>query len=148
VTRRALASVAIALALVACKDERPIRMGEARATRRPELRDAGPAGAVGVETSDVSVGAAATDVDLEVEGDAPPPAPERVTDETCRAACQNALRLTLGELPEATSVKMREEIARVMDDECPKRCLERGSLASVRCIADAKTALELAACPR
>lgn len=133
---------ALAAAASACKDERPIRMGEARPTRRVETRD------IVVEAKDAVADASAEpEVDV-APGDAPPGEPDEVTADACRAACQNALRLTLAELPDAASVRMREEITRTLEADCPTRCVAKGSVASVRCIAAAKTALELAACPR
>jgi len=84
----------------------------------------------------------------------PPSAPEPrepsvVTElpELCRLACENALHLVLGELPEDTAKAMRDEVRQAMVRDCPGRCLQRASLESARCGANAKSALELAACP-
>ena len=67
--------------------------------------------------------------------------------ELCRLACDNTQRLVLAELPSDTAQAMRDEVERAMAKDCPGRCLQRASLESARCIAQAKTALELAACP-
>jgi len=66
--------------------------------------------------------------------------------ELCREACANAHRLVLAELSADTAKAMREEVQRALERECPGRCMQRASLDSARCIATAKSALELAAC--
>lgn len=66
--------------------------------------------------------------------------------ELCREACANAHRLVLAELPADTAKAMREEVQRALERECPGRCMQRASLESARCIATAKSALELATC--
>lgn len=79
---------------------------------------------------------------------APEPQPEpRIDTELCRSACENALAVTLGELPETAIASMRDELTRALRDDCPARCLAKASLESARCIASAKTALALASCP-
>jgi hypothetical protein len=45
------------------------------------------------------------------------------------------------------AVDMRSAISDAMSRDCARRCLERASLESARCIAAAKSALELARCP-
>lgn len=65
----------------------------------------------------------------------------------CREACDNALAITLAELPESTSAEMKRDLERAVARDCAGRCLQRASLASARCIARARTALELASCP-
>jgi len=77
---------------------------------------------------------------------APPPAPT-LDPATCRAACDNALSVTLAELPDTTAPSMREELKRVLDTECPSRCLAKASVESAQCIANARSALALASCP-
>lgn len=76
----------------------------------------------------------------------PPPAPQ-IDTELCRSACENALTVTLGELPETAIASMRDELTRALRDDCPARCIAKASLESARCIASAKTALALASCP-
>ncbi len=66
--------------------------------------------------------------------------------ELCRQACINAQRLVELELSAETAPAMRQEIERALTRDCPGRCLQRASLESARCIATAKSALELAAC--
>jgi hypothetical protein len=75
------------------------------------------------------------------------PAAPLVDDALCRSACENALTVTLAELPEATIASMRDELTRALRDDCPARCVAKASLESARCIANAKTALALASCP-
>lgn len=65
----------------------------------------------------------------------------------CREACDNALAITLAELPENTSAEMKRDLERAVARDCAGRCLQRASLDSARCIARARTALELASCP-
>jgi len=81
-----------------------------------------------------------------VPGERGPPSVVTPLPELCREACANAHRLVLAELPIDTAKAMREEVQRALERECPGRCLQRASLASARCIATAKSALELAAC--
>ncbi len=76
-----------------------------------------------------------------------PPTPTTLDPATCRAACDNALAVTLAELPDATAPSMREELKRVLDTECPSRCLAKASIESAHCIANARSALALASCP-
>lgn len=73
---------------------------------------------------------------------------DAITAERCRAACDNAKRVTLNELPADIAPTMREAIERAMTRDCPRRCVDRASIESVRCIESARTALEFAACPR
>ena len=40
-----------------------------------------------------------------------------------------------------------QELRQALERDCPGRCLQRASTESARCGANAKTALELAACP-
>ena len=79
-------------------------------------------------------------------GERAPPSIVTPLPELCRDACANAHRLVLAELPADTAKAMREEVQRALERECPGRCLQRASLDSARCIASAKSALELAAC--
>ena len=74
--------------------------------------------------------------------------PETVSLERCQAACNNAKRVTLGELSPDIALSMREAIEHAMTRECPHRCVARASVSAVRCIESARTALELAGCPR
>lgn len=86
-----------------------------------------------------------------------PPSPEELADaapeapvvdaELCRSACENALTVTLAELPETAIASMRDELTRALRDDCPTRCMAKASLESARCIATAKSALALASCP-
>jgi len=76
-----------------------------------------------------------------------PPAPTAIDPAICRAACDNALSVTLTELPETTAASMREELKRVLETECPSRCLAKASVESAHCIATARSALALASCP-
>ena len=71
-----------------------------------------------------------------------------VSREACEAACQNALRVTLAELPAGTAPAMEREIDKALREKCPSQCVDKGSVESVTCVAHAKTGLELAACPR
>jgi len=65
----------------------------------------------------------------------------------CRGACDNALAVTLAELPSDTSEEMRRDLQRAVARDCAGRCLQRASAESARCVARARTALELSACP-
>lgn len=73
--------------------------------------------------------------------------PAEVDAEVCRLACDNALAVTLAELPDSAAPSMRDELTRALREECPSRCVAKSSLESARCIAAAKSALALAACP-
>jgi hypothetical protein len=77
----------------------------------------------------------------------PPPSVLTPLPELCKEACANAHRLVEAELAADTAKAMREEVERALERDCPGRCLQRASLESARCIAGAKSALELAACP-
>jgi len=141
-------AVVVLLGLVGCKDERP-RAGEPKPTmpRRAELREMVVASDVEDDADSAATAGAAVDVVPEVA--APSGAQsDDVNEVTCKAACQNALHVTLAELPVETTEVMRAELVRVLETTCPSQCVARGSLASVRCVAQARTALELAACPR
>lgn len=138
-------SLALAvLTLVACGRETPV-----------------PTDAPNVETLDLS---RARDLDASASSTPPDAPPDPTSDaappqagreplivtelpELCRRACDNALALTLGELPADTSADMRRELERAVSRDCPGRCLQRASAESARCIAEARTTLALAACP-
>lgn len=133
-------------AMTACaKSEPPPRFApptparaEADADPRPEAAeeaDAGPANGPAVAPP--------------ITARPAPGAPEApsVDDELCRSACENALTVTLAELPETAIASMRDELTRALRDDCPARCVAKASLESARCIASARTALALASCP-
>ncbi len=81
--------------------------------------------------------------------EAPPPAaPPQVGEEECKAACDNALTITMRELPPDAKPEMRAEVERVLREDCPKRCREVGTKASVECITRARSAYDLVACPK
>lgn len=82
----------------------------------------------------------------DADGDRAPPVVVTPLPELCREACANTLRIVGGELPQEAAASVREELERALTAECPGRCLQRASVESARCIAAAKTALELAAC--
>lgn len=111
-----------------------------------EVVDAGPeptaSGSAALRSHAVEDAVAGSAASPEREPSVVTPLPE-----LCRVACENTHRLVLAELPSDTAQAMRDEVARAMTNECPGRCLQRASLESARCIAQAKTALELAACP-
>lgn len=172
---RGLAIASLALVALACgKDERRPPERDSRPPRAASLVDveSAPREDVGASTS---VAASSTSADVADPASGPDAsatgpsdasgaldavagggadavadddATAAVTREVCASACQNALRVTLGELAADTSAAMRAEIERALKDDCPAQCLARGSLASVTCVAQARTALELAACPR
>lgn len=82
----------------------------------------------------------------DANGDRAPPVVVTQLPELCREACANTLRIVASELPQDAAASVREELERALTAECPGRCLQRASIESARCIAAAKTALELAAC--
>ena len=143
--RGLITAVTMWLVSGACRDERPtVRAATTAAndvvTRREADDVAGPTEVVDASVAEVDAPEARRDTTPQDTG---PP----LTD-LCKAACDNALRVTLAELPAETTGGMRGEITRALETTCPERCTARGSPMSVRCVAEAKTALELAACPR
>jgi hypothetical protein len=65
----------------------------------------------------------------------------------CEKACANVLAISLAEM-KTTPPKVRTAIEKRVKSDCPKQCQQHGTLASVDCLSKAKTASELAACPR
>lgn len=143
--RRVLLAL-LAVALGACaKTEPPPRF----APPNPARSDAAPLDAAELDTLeaiDTSPAAAAASPSLPEPPEPAAPVP-RVDDELCRSACENALSVTLAELPESAIASMRDELTRALKDDCPARCVAKASLESARCIASAKSALALASCP-
>lgn len=132
----------LTLALVACgKDERKAADVVERTRARIEAKDVSIEDVAPEVVEDTAVVA----TEVVTASDVPP---TTVTRQVCEAACQNALNLTLGELDPGTATAMRAEIEKALVEKCPTQCVERGSLSAVQCVAAAKTALELAACPR
>lgn len=72
--------------------------------------------------------------------------PPRPSAEDCRAACDNALTVTLRELP-ADAADVRAAVLRSMQDQCPKTCVEKGTIAGVACIKAARKGSDLVECP-
>ena len=72
---------------------------------------------------------------------------ESVSAAACQKACANVLKISMADLSSA-SPKVRGAIKKRVKVDCPKQCLQRGTKAAVKCLAKAKTAKELMACPR
>lgn len=66
----------------------------------------------------------------------------------CAAACKNALTVTLAAIPEDAKPSLKKELELKLQNECPGRCEKFATKASVACITTAKTAKELALCPK
>jgi hypothetical protein len=105
----------------------------------------------------VAPDAGATDAGAPDAGatDAAPVAPDagateattgRVDEALCQAACAHALEVTEAELPAEVSPEVRATMRAAMHDECPRSCMEKGTLASVQCVIRASTVLQISAC--
>jgi len=155
-TARGAAATSISWALLlGCRDV-PATVAVSRDARTvvsaPAAADVGPATDDGTGTSDAASDAlslgpeASEDAARDTPETAPPLSIVTPLPELCRVACSNALKVVTAELPAGAGKAMREEIERAMVEDCPGRCLRKASMESARCIAAAKTALELATC--
>lgn len=75
------------------------------------------------------------------------PEGDKASPEACAAACANAVKVTLEGLGSDATETMRQGFRSKIEAECPKACAARGSKASAKCIAEAKTAGDLPLCP-
>ncbi|MGM0575465.1 MAG: hypothetical protein ACQEXJ_07015 [Myxococcota bacterium] len=67
---------------------------------------------------------------------------------TCKRVCDHATTLTMKSLPADAGAEMKAEIDKALRESCPRDCLEEGTQAMADCIMAARTALELASCPK
>ena len=71
-----------------------------------------------------------------------------LTEEQCKNACEHATTLSMGAMPETATEDMKAAIEKVLSEGCPANCLKMGTKAQVDCYLAAKTAMDLAACPK
>lgn len=87
------------------------------------------------------------EAEAEPDEEVAPKAPE-VTPEECAKACAKASELSLKSLPPEATDEMKKIIAQALDSQCPGKCLKHGTKAKIACVLAAKTAMDLAACPK
>ena len=99
-------------------------------------------------------GAAKAEGDDEKDGAKPadePAAQEakpKVSEEDCKAACGHITTLTMSSLPAETKDEAKVKITAALQERCPVDCLKHGTPESMKCVMAAKTAVDLAACPK
>ena len=83
------------------------------------------------------------------------PAPEaaeaagpKPTEEECKKACAHATGLSMAAMPDNATDDMKAAIEKVLSEGCPDSCVKLGTKAQVECYLAAKTAMDLAACPK
>ena len=86
-------------------------------------------------------------------GDAPTepaaePVKPKVSEEECKAACEHITTLTMSSLPAETKEEAKAKIGQALKERCPSDCLKHGTPESMKCVMAAKTAVDLAACPK
>jgi hypothetical protein len=72
----------------------------------------------------------------------------KVSDEECKAACGHITTLTMDSLPAETKDEAKVKIAEALKERCPIDCLKHGTPEAMKCVMAAKTAVDLAACPK
>ena len=87
------------------------------------------------------------------DGDAPTepaaePVKPKVSEEECKAACEHITTLTMSSLPAETKEEAKAKIGQALKERCPPDCLKHGTPESMKCVMAAKTAVDLAACPK
>ena len=85
------------------------------------------------------------DGDPAAPGEAAGPRP---TAEECKKACAHATSLSMAAMPEKATDDMKAAIEKVLTEGCPDSCTKLGSKTQVECYLNAKTAMDLAACPK
>lgn len=71
-----------------------------------------------------------------------------LTEEQCKSACEHATKLSMSAMPENATDDMKAAIEKVLTEGCPANCLKAGTKSQVDCYLAAKTAMDLAACPK
>ncbi len=69
-----------------------------------------------------------------------------LTESECKKACEHAKKLSLASLPPSAKPAMKAAIEKALTETCPKQCLLKGTKASVSCVLNAKTAMDLGNC--
>ena len=154
-----LACSLIALGFVGCKDEGA--EGEEATTESAEGADEAPAeGAEGDKPGEGAEGAEGDKPAEGAEGDKPAEGAEgaeagdkgeaksELTEEQCKSACEHATKLSMSAMPENATEDMKAAIEKVLTEGCPANCVKAGTKAQVDCYLAAKTAMDLAACPK
>ncbi len=77
-----------------------------------------------------------------------PVANPKVSEDECSAACGHITTLTMSSLPAETKDEAKAKIAEALKERCPVDCLKHGTPESMKCVMAAKTAADLAACPK
>ena len=72
----------------------------------------------------------------------------KVSEEECKAACAHITTMTMASLPAETKEEAQAKIAEALKERCPIDCLKHGTPESMKCVMAAKTAVDLAACPK
>ena len=72
----------------------------------------------------------------------------KVSEDECSAACGHITTLTMSSLPAETKDEAKAKIAEALKERCPLDCLKHGTPESMKCVMAAKTAADLAACPK
>ena len=75
-------------------------------------------------------------------------AKSELTEEQCKSACEHATKLSMSAMPENATDDMKAAIEKVLTEGCPANCLKAGTKSQVDCYLAAKTAMDLAACPK
>ncbi len=72
----------------------------------------------------------------------------KVSEEECKAACAHITTMTMSSLPAETKEEAKAKISEALKERCPADCLKHGTPESMKCVMAAKTAADLAACPK
>ena len=128
-----LLTLSLALTGPACSEEEGAEEGAAAAEE----------GAEGAEKPADEKAAAAP------EGDAPAAESKPlVSEDECKAACAHITTLTMASLPAETKEEAKAKIKEALGERCPIDCLKHGTPEAIKCATVAKTALDLANCPK
>jgi hypothetical protein len=83
------------------------------------------------------------------EGDAPAAESKPlVSEDECKAACAHITTLTMASLPAETKEEAKAKIKEALGERCPIDCLKHGTPEAIKCATVAKTAIDLASCPK
>ena len=72
----------------------------------------------------------------------------KVSEEECKAACAHITTMTMSSLPAETKEEAKAKISEALKERCPADCLKHGTPESMKCVMAAKSAADLAACPK
>ena len=137
-----LASALIALGFVGCKDEGA--EGEEATAEAAE----GEAPADGDKPAEAGDGDKPAEAADGAEAGDKAEAKSELTEEQCNSACEHATKLSMSAMPENATDDMKAAIQKVLTEGCPANCLKAGTKAQIDCYLAAKTAMDLAACPK